>query len=49
MEGYTWAGSQHKFLRFIVGRHDLPFYYDEEVDVHLIFLEAFMKDNDYAS
>ncbi|PYI05114.1 alpha/beta-hydrolase [Aspergillus sclerotiicarbonarius CBS 121057] len=48
VEGYTWAGSKHKFLRFIVGRHDLPFYYDEEVEVHRSFLEAFLKDNDYA-
>jgi predicted acyl esterase len=48
MEGYTWAGSKHKFLRFIVGRHDLPFYYDEEVEVHRSFLEALLKDNDYA-
>ncbi|QKX62828.1 uncharacterized protein TRUGW13939_09993 [Talaromyces rugulosus] len=48
VEGYTWAGSKHKFLRFIVGRHDLPFYYDGEVEVHRSFLEAFLKDNDYA-
>lgn len=48
VEGYTWAGSRYKFLRFIVGRHDLPFYYDEEVEVHHSFLEAFLKGNDYA-
>ncbi|GLI78468.1 hypothetical protein PoHVEF18_006783 [Penicillium ochrochloron] len=48
VEGYTWAGSQHKFLRFILGRHDLPFYYDEEDEVQHSFLEAFLKDNDYA-
>lgn len=48
VEGYTLAGSKYKFLRFIVGRHDLPFYYDEEVEVHHSFLEAFLKDNDYA-
>ena len=48
VEGYTWAGSKHKFLRFIVGRHDLPFYYDEEVETHLSFMEAFLKGNDYA-
>ncbi|PYH99829.1 alpha/beta-hydrolase [Aspergillus ellipticus CBS 707.79] len=35
VEGYTWAGSKHKFLRFIVGRHDLPFYYNEEVEVQV--------------
>lgn len=33
VEGYTYAGSRSKWLRFIVGRHDLPFYYKEEVDV----------------
>lgn len=48
MEGSTWGSSKHKFLRFIVGRHDLPFYYDEEVEVHRSFLEALLKDNDYA-
>lgn len=25
VEGYTWAGSKFKYLRFITGRHDLPF------------------------
>jgi predicted acyl esterase len=48
VEGYTWAGSKQKFLRFIVGRHDLPFYYDEEVEVHRSFMDAFLKDDDYA-
>lgn len=48
VEGYTYAGSRNKWLRFIVGRHDLPFYYKEEVELQLGFLEAFLKDNDYA-
>ncbi|KJK64039.1 X-Pro dipeptidyl-peptidase C-terminal non-catalytic domain protein [Aspergillus parasiticus SU-1] len=48
VEGYTWAGSQYKFLRFIVGRHDLPFYYDEEAKVQMSFLDAFLKGNDHA-
>ncbi|KAL4960222.1 CocE/NonD family hydrolase [Aspergillus stella-maris] len=48
VEGYTYAGSRHKWLRFIVGRHDLPLYYEEEVDMQVSFLEAFLKDNDYA-
>ncbi|OJJ65156.1 hypothetical protein ASPSYDRAFT_85130 [Aspergillus sydowii CBS 593.65] len=47
VEGYTYAGSRSKWLRFIVGRHDLPFYYKEEVDVQVSFLDAFLKDNDY--
>lgn len=25
VEGYTWASSKFKYLRFITGRHDLPF------------------------
>lgn len=25
VEGYMWAGSKFKYLRFITGRHDLPF------------------------
>ncbi|CAG8918556.1 unnamed protein product [Penicillium salamii] len=48
VEGYTWASSEYKFLRFIVGRHDLPFYYDEEVEQQLSFMDAFLKGNDYA-
>ena len=27
VEGWTGAGSRMKYLRFITGRHDLPFYY----------------------
>ncbi|KAG9256751.1 Alpha/Beta hydrolase protein [Emericellopsis atlantica] len=46
IEGYIHAGSQHKFLRMIVGRHDLPFYYDEEVSVQKSFLDAFLKGED---
>jgi predicted acyl esterase len=46
VNGYTWAGSKFKYLRFIVGRHDLPFYYKEEVEVQHSFLDAFLKDND---
>ena len=48
VEGYNNAGSQHKWLRFIVGRHDLPFYYPEEVDVQRSFLDCFLKDDDWA-
>ncbi|KAJ9611855.1 hypothetical protein H2204_015132 [Knufia peltigerae] len=48
VEGYTWAGSQHKWLRFITGRHDLPFYYPEEVEVQRGFLDCFLKDDDWA-
>lgn len=48
VEGYTWAGSQHKWLRFITGRHDLPFYYLEEVEIQRGFLDCFLKDDDWA-
>ncbi|CAO2653584.1 Nn.00g029950.m01.CDS01 [Neocucurbitaria sp. VM-36] len=46
VEGYVGAGSQLKYLRFISGRHDLPFYYDEEVEVQRSFLDAFLKGED---
>lgn len=44
--GYMGAGSRQKFLRFITGRHDLPFYYAQEVEVQKSFLDAFLKDFD---
>ncbi|CAK7206117.1 hypothetical protein SEUCBS139899_008901 [Sporothrix eucalyptigena] len=47
IEGYLHAGSKQKWLRMIVGRHDLPFYYKEEVDIQLSFLDCFLKGNDY--
>lgn len=44
--GYLWAGSDFKYLRFITGRHDLPFYYPEEVEVQKSFLDAWLKGDD---
>ncbi|KAJ4247095.1 hypothetical protein NW762_013233 [Fusarium torreyae] len=44
--GYVQAGSKFKYLRCITGRHDLPFYYEEEVEVQKSFLDAFLKDDD---
>lgn len=44
--GYLWAGSEFKYLRFIVGRHDLPFYYPEEVEIQKSFLDAWLKGHD---
>ncbi|KAJ5609995.1 hypothetical protein N7510_006714 [Penicillium lagena] len=35
-----------KYLRFITGRHDLPFYYAEEVELQRSFLDAFLKGDD---
>lgn len=44
--GYLEAGSEFKYIRFIVGRHDLPFYYPEEVEVQRSFLDAWLKGED---
>jgi predicted acyl esterase len=46
VQGYMHAGSDLKYLRFITGRHDLPFYYEEEVDLQRSFLDAFLKGDD---
>ncbi|KAI1503557.1 X-Pro dipeptidyl-peptidase C-terminal non-catalytic domain-containing protein [Biscogniauxia marginata] len=46
VEGYTHAGSKFKYLRFITGRHDLPFYYQDEVEIQRSFLDAFLKGED---
>jgi predicted acyl esterase len=46
VEGFVQAGSDLKYLRFITGRHDLPFYYDEEVEIQKSFLDAFLKGDD---
>ncbi len=44
--GFMHAASEFKYLRFIVGRHDLPFFLDEEVEVQRSFLDAFLKGED---
>lgn len=44
--GWMEASSELKYLRFITGRHDLPFYYDEEVEIQRSFLDAFLKNDD---
>ncbi|EMC98761.1 hypothetical protein BAUCODRAFT_120063 [Baudoinia panamericana UAMH 10762] len=48
IEGYAQAGSKLKFLRLGVGRHDLPFYADHEVEVQKSFMSAFLLGDDYA-
>ncbi|KAF7528407.1 hypothetical protein G7054_g10158 [Neopestalotiopsis clavispora] len=48
VQGYLGVSSKNKFLRFIVGRHDLPFYYKEEVEIQKSFLDAYLKGNDSA-
>ena len=42
------AGSELKYLRFATGRHDLPFYTKESVELQKSFLDAFLKDVDTA-
>ncbi|CAJ0547390.1 Ff.00g041440.m01.CDS01 [Fusarium sp. VM40] len=44
--GWTRASSKYKFLHFIVGRHDLPFYYPESAELQLSFFNSFLKDDD---
>ncbi|KAF2021431.1 X-Pro dipeptidyl-peptidase protein [Aaosphaeria arxii CBS 175.79] len=46
IEGFLHAGSEFKYLRMITGRHDLPFYYSEEVEIQKSFLDAFLKGED---
>ena len=46
VEGYAHAGSKFKYLRFVCGRHDLPFYYHDEVEVQRSFMDAFLKGDD---
>ncbi|KAH7134858.1 Alpha/Beta hydrolase protein [Dendryphion nanum] len=45
--GWMRASSPYKFLHFIVGRHDLPFYYDQSAKLQQSFFDAFLKDDDY--
>ncbi|KAL1859192.1 hypothetical protein Plec18170_002307 [Paecilomyces lecythidis] len=46
VNGFLHAASEFKYLRFIVGRHDLPFYLDEEVEIQRSFLDAFLNNDD---
>ncbi|KAB2099348.1 hypothetical protein AG0111_0g12239 [Alternaria gaisen] len=46
IQGFIHAGSKFKYLRTIVGRHDLPFYYDDEVRVQKSWFDAWLKDDD---
>jgi predicted acyl esterase len=46
VQGFTHASSKFKFLRFIVGRHDLPFYEHDEALLQKSFLDAFLKGQD---
>ncbi|GLA15538.1 hypothetical protein AnigIFM62618_002081 [Aspergillus niger] len=46
--GWTRASSRYKFLRFVVGRHDLPFYWEQSAELQRSFLDCFLKDDDHA-
>ena len=46
--GYLGVSSKFKYLRFLTGRHDLPFFCDEEVEVQKSFLDACLKGIDAA-
>ncbi|KAG4432916.1 hypothetical protein IFR05_011609 [Cadophora sp. M221] len=46
IEGFVRAGSELKYLRSIVGRHDLPYYQDDEVELQRSFFDAFLKGED---
>lgn len=43
VEGYLNAGSDLKYLRFLTGRHDLPFYGKENVEMQKSFWMLFSK------
>ncbi|POY74191.1 hypothetical protein BMF94_2765 [Rhodotorula taiwanensis] len=44
--GYLEAGTKNKWLWFISGRHDLPFYLPHYVELQKSFLDAWLKDED---
>ncbi|GHJ83654.1 hypothetical protein NliqN6_0056 [Naganishia liquefaciens] len=44
--GYLEAGTKNKWLWFISGRHDLPFYLPHFVELQKSFLDAWLKGED---
>lgn len=44
--GYLGASSQFKYVYFLTGRHDIPFFYDESVKLQQSFLDACLKGED---
>ena len=46
IQGFRFASSKFKYLRCITGRHDLPFFYDGEVELQRSFLNAFLRGDD---
>ncbi|KAH8083130.1 X-Pro dipeptidyl-peptidase protein [Filobasidium floriforme] len=46
--GYMEAGTKNKWLYFISGRHDLPFYLPHFVKLQKSFLDAWLKGEDDA-
>ncbi|KIJ29847.1 hypothetical protein M422DRAFT_235107 [Sphaerobolus stellatus SS14] len=46
VRGYARATSKNKWLYFITGRHDLPYYLPEYVALQKSFLDAWLKGKD---
>lgn len=46
VHGFMHSSSKFKYLRFKVGRHDLPFYYQENIALQHSFLDAWLKGED---
>jgi predicted acyl esterase len=44
--GFMGAKSQYKYMYTMTGRHDLPFFYDECVELQRSFLDACLKGDD---
>ncbi|KDE07386.1 hypothetical protein MVLG_02426 [Microbotryum lychnidis-dioicae p1A1 Lamole] len=44
--GYLEAGTKNKWLWFIAGRHDLPFFLPNYVQLQKSFLDAWLKNED---
>jgi predicted acyl esterase len=46
IQGFIHAGSEFKYLRTIVGRHGLPFYSDEHINLQLGWFDDWLKGDD---
>ena len=44
--GFMGASSNFKYIYFLTGRHDLPFFTDEAVELQTSFLDACLKGDD---
>lgn len=46
MQGFIHSKSEFKYLRTMAGRHDLPFYLDENIDLQFGWFDAWLKGID---